>query len=142
MKISTKGRYGLRALIDLTAHQENGPVPLAAVAERQCISLNYLEQVFGILRRAGIVVSVKGAGGGYMLSGRASDINLREVLEVLEGKFTIVDCDKTDETDPLCRTIRELLWNEIDRCIECYLQSYTLEELTEKYRKMTAERKD
>lgn len=142
MKISTKGRYGLRALTDLAAQQESGPVSLAVVAERQCISLNYLEQVFGILRRAGIVESMKGAGGGYMLSGSLSEINLREVLEILEGRFAIVDRENTDEDDPVSRSISELLWDEIDSCIQDYLEKHTMDELTDRYRKMTAERKN
>ena len=68
MKVSTRGRYGLRALVDMTIHSNNAPVSLVQVANRQKISLNYLEQVFGTLRKAGIVVSVKGAGGGYKLA--------------------------------------------------------------------------
>ena len=74
MKVSTRGRYGLRALVDMTIHSNNAPVSLVQVANRQKISLNYLEQVFGTLRKAGIVVSVKGAGGGYKLARDAESI--------------------------------------------------------------------
>lgn len=77
MKVSTRGRYGLRALVDMTIHSNNAPVSLVQVANRQKISLNYLEQVFGTLRKAGIVVSVKGAGGG---------INWREMQSPLRSK--------------------------------------------------------
>ena len=89
MKVSTRGRYGLRALVDMTIHSNNAPVSLVQVANRQKISLNYLEQVFGTLRKAGIVVSVKGAGGGYKLARDAESITVKEVLEALEG--TIFD---------------------------------------------------
>ena len=68
MKVSTKGRYGLRALVDLAAYSEKGKIPLSEIAKRQNLSLNYLEQMFGILRRAGIVKSAKGPSGGYMLA--------------------------------------------------------------------------
>ena len=91
MKVSTRGRYGLRALVDMTIHSNNAPVSLVQVANRQKISLNYLEQVFGTLRKAGIVVSVKGAGGGYKLARDAESITVKEVLEALEGTFSIID---------------------------------------------------
>ena len=77
MKVSTKGRYGLRAMVDMAANSKEGPTSLVQTAKRQNISLNYLEQVFGILRKAGIVVSVKGAGGGYKLSRSAADITVK-----------------------------------------------------------------
>ena len=89
MKVSTKGRYGLRALVDLTVSTIDAPVPLADIAGRQNISLNYLEQVFGQLRRAGIVRSIKGSGGGYRLAKDARQITVKEVLEALEGPFSI-----------------------------------------------------
>ena len=81
MKISTKGRYGLRALTDLAAHLEGEPVSLTSVAKRQNLSLNYLEQVFGTLRKAGIVKSIKGPQGGYLLTKAASGSAVQEILE-------------------------------------------------------------
>ena len=86
MKISTKGRYGLRALVDMAANSGEEAVSLTLIAKRQNLSLNYLEQVFGILRKAGIVVSVKGAGGGYRLAKDAAGITVKEILEALEGE--------------------------------------------------------
>lgn len=87
MKVSTRGRYGLRALVDMTIHSNNAPVSLVQVANRQKISLNYLEQVFGTLRKAGIVVSVKGAGGGYKLARDAESITVKEVLRHWKEPF-------------------------------------------------------
>ena len=89
MKMSTKGRYGLRALLDLAVCENEKPVTLATIAQRQHLSLNYLEQVFGVLRRAELVKSIKGANGGYHLARNAEDITVKEVLEALEGKFSI-----------------------------------------------------
>ena len=105
MKVSTRGRYGLRALVDMTIHSNNAPVSLVQVANRQKISLNYLEQVFGTLRKAGIVVSVKGAGGGYKLARDAESITVKEVLEALEGTFSIIDRIPGEEQDAVQEAI-------------------------------------
>lgn len=132
MKISTRGRYGLRALVDLAANSAGGPVPLAQTAQRQKISLNYLEQVFGMLRKAGIVTSVKGAQGGYRLASDMDEIPVRKVLEALEGRFSILDQDE-DINDPVQRAIRMLVWDEIDRQVNTFLQERTVGDLVREY---------
>ena len=109
MKISTKGRYGLRALVDLAGHDNGEPIALASIAQRQKLSLNYLEQVFGTLRKAGIVVSVKGAGGGYKLARDAESITVKEVLEALEGTFSIIDRIPGEEQDAVQEAIEKLV---------------------------------
>jgi Rrf2 family protein len=91
MKISTRGRYGIRLLIDLAEHPGESHVALANIAERQSISVRYLEQVVIILRRAGFIRSVKGASGGYALARSAQDISIGDVLRVLEGDMLVVD---------------------------------------------------
>lgn len=138
MRISTKGRYGLRALADLAANSQNGPVPLAQIARRQKLSLNYLEQVFGILRRAGIVSSVKGASGGYRLACDMDSITVKEIFEVLEGKFSIVDGENQNNDDPVQNVLRVLLWNEIDRKVNTCLEEKTLGAIVREYRKNLA----
>lgn len=132
MRISTKGRYGLRALVDLAVSTVDTPVPLADIAGRQKISLNYLEQVFGQLRRAGIVRSIKGAGGGYRLTREAGQITVKEILEALEGPFSIADPSESTP-DPLQRAIRKLVWDEIDRTVNSFLTRTTLEMLAKEY---------
>src|SRR5271157_231949 len=93
MKISTKGRYGLRALMDIAMHARNGlPVFLADVASRQDISGKYLEQIFSTLHRAGLLNTVRGRKGGYLLSRPPEKIRLKEIITVLEGSCTLVDC--------------------------------------------------
>lgn len=134
MKISTKGRYGLRALVDMAANSQDGPISLMQTAKRQSISLNYLEQVFGILRKAGIVVSVKGAGGGYKLSRSAADITVREILEALEGEFSIIDKNSEDGMDAVQKAIQELVWDEIDSKVNKLLGERTLGQLVQEYR--------
>jgi Rrf2 family protein len=91
MKISTRGRYGIRLLIDLAENQNDSHVALASIADRQSISVRYLEQVVIILRRAGFIRSVKGASGGYALARLPQDIVIGDVLRVLEGDMLTVD---------------------------------------------------
>lgn len=135
MKISTKGRYGLRALTDLAAHLEGEPISLTSVAKRQNLSLNYLEQVFGTLRKAGIVKSIKGPQGGYLLTKAASEITVQEILEALEGKFSIVDADQEQaEMDAVERAIQDLVWSQIDERVNSFLSECTLSQLVEEYR--------
>ncbi len=134
MKISTKGRYGLRALVDMAANSNGQPVSLTQTASRQNLSLNYLEQVFGTLRKAGIVASVKGAGGGYMLAKDISEITVKEILEALEGQFSIVNKIPDECEDEVEAAIRELVWDEIDRRVNELFQERTLGRLVEEYR--------
>lgn len=134
MKISTKGRYGLRALVDMSANSQDGPISLIHTAKRQNISLNYLEQVFGMLRKAGIVISVKGAGGGYMLARSAGSITVKEILEALEGELSIVDKTSDDKQDAIHCAIQELVWDEIDKQVNEFLGHRTLEQLVQEYR--------
>lgn len=133
MKISTKGRYGLRALVDMAANGQGEAVSLIQTARRQNLSLNYLEQVFGTLRKAGIVVSVKGAGGGYKLAREASDITVKEILEALEGVFSIIDRNSEETPDAVETAIKELVWDEIDKRVNHLLEGRTLESLVKEY---------
>lgn len=134
MKISTKGRYGLRALVYMAASSGKEPVSLTKIARRQNLSLNYLEQVFGTLRKAGIVASVKGAGGGYRLGKEAADITVREILEALEGELSIAGDVKDEPGDAVEEAIRALVWDEIDRRVNELLNARTLAGLAEEYR--------
>lgn len=133
MKVTTKGRYGLRALVDLTVCKGEGPIPLAEIAERQKLSLNYLEQVFGLLRKAEIVNSTKGPSGGYVLARDAAEITVKEVLTALEGEFSIVERLQDDEMDAVQNAIQKLVWDSIDEKIDNILSSSTLQELADKH---------
>lgn len=133
MKLSTKGRYGLRALADLAANAQDGPVSLSETSGRQKISLNYLEQIFGKLSRAGIVTGVKGAGGGYKLARDMDQITAGEVLRALEGEISVVDAG--EPSDPVQAAAKSLLWDEIDRRVNGYLDELTLGGLVRKYQK-------
>ena len=92
MRLSTRGRYGTRLMVDLAQHHADGPVPLAEIAKRQDLSAKYLEQLIILLKGTGLIRSTRGRRGGYMLARRPEEINLGEIIETLEGRLAIVDC--------------------------------------------------
>jgi len=100
MKVSTKGRYGLLAMIDIAAHQAQGSVSLRSVAERNNLSENYLEQLLPALRKAGLVKSIRGAQGGYVLAKPSDSITMGDILRTLEGPLSPVDCLASDPERP------------------------------------------
>ncbi len=127
MKISTRGRYGVRFLIDLAEQSSEGHVPLSQSAERQNISARYLEQVAVILKRAGYIRSVKGASGGYTLALPPQEIVIGEVLRVLEGDMLIVDDLRPGETEnKLQRCIRAMVYQPLNRRIAALVDGITL----------------
>lgn len=139
MKISTKGRYGLRALLDLAVYSSGEHVPLSHIAERQNISENYLEQVFSALRKAGIINSVKGTQGGYVLAKQASDITVGTILRILEGELSVADEELSNEGVTIQECIQVKVWDEINTRINEFVDSLTLQDLVQEYADMTAE---
>ncbi|MDR2048861.1 MAG: Rrf2 family transcriptional regulator [Treponema sp.] len=113
MKISTRGRYGIRLLIDLTERAGESHIPLAETAKRQNISLRYLEQLAVILRRSGFIRSVKGASGGYVLAKPAEEIIIGDVLRILEGDMLVAD--PPDPGKPETRLQRCIRTTVLDR---------------------------
>lgn len=137
MKISTKGRYGLRAMMDLAIHQKDVPVYLSGIAKRQAISEKYLEQIFATLQSAGLVRTVRGRKGGYLLTRPADKISLREVFTILEGPCNLVTCisePSTCERSPRCAT-REL-WQLLGAKMDEVLSGMTLADLAERQKQM------
>ena len=127
MKISTRGRYGIRLLIDLAEHAGADHVALISVAERQNISIRYLEQVAVILRRSGFIRSVKGASGGYALARRAQDIIIGDVLRVLEGDMLVVDPPLPGKNETkLQRCIRLTVFDRLNDRIAAVIDRKTL----------------
>jgi len=136
MKLSTRGRYGTRALLDLALHQAEGPVLLKDIAEREQISLWYLEHLIGPLIAAGIVRSSRGAKGGVWLARSPEQIKLSTVIQLLEGSVAPVEC----VNDPGICSRSELcvtrdLWTKIKRAINEVLESTTLQDLVERQKK-------
>lgn len=127
MKISTRGRYGIRLMIDLAEHMDEPHVALASIAERQSISARYLEQVAVILRRAGYIRSVKGASGGYTLARKPSDIVIGEALRVLEGDMLVVDNLRPGETENrIQHCIRLAVYDRLNKRISDVIDRKTL----------------
>lgn len=131
MMISTRGRYCLRVMIDLAEHQGEGYIRMKEVADRQGISLKYLEKILPVLAKNGIVDGIQGKGGGYRLTRRPEAYTLGEILRLTEGSLAPVaclecgaaPCDRAGE----CRTLP--VWTELDRRINEYLDSVTLADL-------------
>jgi Rrf2 family protein len=132
MKISTKGRYGLRVLLDIAAHQEKGPVILRDISARQAISEKYLWQVINPLKAAGLVNSTRGAKGGYVLAKAPGDITLLEIVSILEGPVSVVDCvDTPDKCDRSGACVTRGVWGKIERAIKESMAKITLKEIVE-----------
>ena len=131
LKISTKGRYALRIMIDLAHHLEEGPVSLRAVAERQNVTLKYMECIMSLLLREELVLSSRGKSGGYKLSRRPKDYNVYEILHAAEGNLAPVQCLTTATNDcPLQHSCPTLpMWEGLDRVVQDFLKSYTLDML-------------
>ena len=133
MKLSTRARYGTRALLDLALHGGEGPILLKDIAQRQQISLLYLEHLITPLIAAGLVRSVRGARGGVWLAKPPREIKLSEVVQILEGPIAPVECVGNPETCPrsgLCAT-RDI-WGELKQAIDGVLESTTLQGLVER----------
>ena len=132
MKLSTRCRYGLRALADLAAHKQAGPVPLSQIAARQGISLKYLEQDFSLLRRKGFVRSVKGAQGGYVLDRDPATTTVLEIVRTLEGDQGLVDQladEDLAQATPIRRCLEAIVWQPLNEQIDQTLAVITLQDL-------------
>ena len=128
MRLSTAGRYGLRALVDLITHHEGTPVSLASIAERQQISMGYLEHMFSILKKAGLVQSARGSQGGYHPVAGLGNKTAGEVLRVLEGDLNVME-PGAQEDDPIRQCLRQQLWDALDRGIAETVDDVTLDSL-------------
>ncbi|MBO21254.1 MAG: Rrf2 family transcriptional regulator [Rhodospirillaceae bacterium] len=134
MKLSTKGRYGVMAMVDLAQFAASGPVPLSEISERQEISLSYLEQLFAKLRRAGLVTSVRGPGGGYRLAYAAEDIRVSEVIAAVDEPIRTTGCKPGAAAGCIRRSSRCMthdLWEELGHQIHAYLNSVSLADVCE-----------
>jgi len=134
MKISTKGRYGLRTLMDIAVHQAKGPVNLNDIAGRQGISAKYLWQIVNLLKTAGLVRGTRGPKGGYILLRDPSAITLLDVIQVLEGPVSLVEC--VDDPEYCSRTencVAHSVWDEVSQAIRGALQKITLSEILRRH---------
>ncbi len=133
MKLSTRGRYGTRLLLDLAMHGGPNPVPLKDIAQRQEVSLRYLEHLVVFLISAGIIRSTRGPKGGVALAKPASEIRLDEVIQILEGSIAPVDCvDDASVCDRSEACAARDVWTELKKAMTRVLESVTLEDLVER----------
>ena len=139
MKLSTKGRYGVRLMFDLALHAGDGPVTLKDIAARQEISEKYLSNLIPLLKNAGFVHSVRGSQGGYTLARPPRDVTLKDILLVLEGSMCLVECA---EKPLLCQRSEDCLmrdvWSEVTGKMLDALESFTLQALMEKQKLKTS----
>ena len=133
MKLSTKGRYGSRALLDIALHHQEEPVPLKDIARRQQISLPYLEHLIAPLISGGMIRSVRGIGGGVSLAKPTDEIKLSEVIGLLEGSMALVNCvDDPSSCDRSEFCVTHDIWDEMKKAVDNVLNSTTLQDLMER----------
>lgn len=129
MRLTTKGRYAVTAILDLAFHQDKGPVSLAAISDRQGISLSYLEQLFAKLRRNGIVNSTRGPGGGYTLQREANEISVSEVILAVDESVKMAGCGDSDNCQGDYQCLTHDLWQELSNEIKDFLDGISLAEV-------------
>jgi len=133
MRLTTKGRYAVTAVLDLSFHNDEGPVSLADISSRQDISLSYLEQLFARLRRNNIVVSTRGPGGGYSLSRDSDDISMAEIIVAVDESYEATNCGGSKSENGGCSNEHQCLthdlWHELSQEIHSFLNGISLAEL-------------
>jgi len=129
MRLTTKGRYAVTAMLDIALHRAEGPVSVMDIAQRQGISSAYLEQLFSKLKRVGLVVSVRGPGGGYQLQRAATEINLSEIISAVGDGVDATRCHGASDCQDGLRCLTHDLWAELSHQIDGYLHRITLGEL-------------
>jgi len=129
MRLTTKGRFAVTAILDLAMSQKGGPVSLAGISERQGISLSYLEQLFGKLRRNAVVTSVRGPGGGYLLAKRLDDVSVADIIRAVDEPMDTTQCHGKENCHDDQKCITHDLWAGLNERIFEYLSSVTLAQL-------------
>jgi Rrf2 family transcriptional regulator, iron-sulfur cluster assembly transcription factor len=129
MRLTTKGRFAVTAMVDLALRQNRGPVTLAAISERQHISLSYLEQLFGKLRRAALVSSVRGPGGGYNLAQPPASISVADIVSAVDEAIDATQCGGKENCHDDKRCMTHDLWATLNEKMQEYLSSVTLADL-------------
>ena len=135
MKLSTRGRYGIHAMYDLAVHYGDGPQSIQCIAERQNVPEAYLEQLIAMLRRAKLVISNRGAQGGYRLAREPGEITVGDVLRALEGGLNLVDClEEDDACGRSCACPSRIVWMKIRDGLNQVVDGITLQDMIEEQR--------
>lgn len=139
MKLSTRGRYGIHAMYDLAVNAGEGPISIKAIAERRDIPEAYLEQLMAVLKREGLVVSTRGAQGGYALARPAGEITVGQVLRALEGGLNLVDClTEADSCGRSCDCPSRIVYRKIQQGLNQVADSITLQDMIDDYERACA----
>src|SRR5437868_1275843 len=134
MRLTTKGRFAVTAMLDLALHGTQGPVTLAGISERQKISLSYLEQLFGKLRRRSLVESVRGPGGGYNLARVAAEVSVADIVRAVEEPIDSTQCGGRENCHDNHRCMTHDLWEELNTTVYGFLEGVKLSHLVERQR--------
>ena len=134
MKLTTKGRFAVTAMLDLALHGHDGPVTLAGISERQKISLSYLEQLFGKLRRRELVESIRGPGGGYLLARDAAKVSIADIIRAVEEPLDSTQCGGRENCLENQRCMTHDLWEELNTTVYGFLASVSLSQLVDRQR--------
>lgn len=134
MRLTTKGRFAVTAMLDLALHSASGPVTLAGISGRQKISLSYLEQLFGKLRRRELVESVRGPGGGYHLARDPSKVTVADIVSAVEETLDSTQCGGRENCHDNHRCMTHELWEELNTTVQGFLARVTLAQLVERQR--------
>jgi len=132
MRLTTKGRYAVTAMLDLAIHGRQGPVSLNDISGRQGISLSYLEQLFAKLRRGGLVSSVRGPGGGYRLSREDAEINVAEIVDAVNESMDATRCNRKGDCQDGVECLTHHLWMDLSDQIHAFLRGISLSHLIER----------
>lgn len=132
MKLTTKGRFAVTAMLDIAIHESNHPVTLAAISRRQSISLSYLEQLFNRMRKKNLVKSVKGPGGGYVIAKSYDEISIKEIITSVDEKIDSTQCGGNENCHEGDRCITHDLWTSLNHKILNFLDGLTLDDLVKK----------
>lgn len=132
MRLTTRGRYAVTAMLDLALHSQSRPVSLAEISERQTISLSYLEQLFSRLRKAGLVDSVRGPGGGYLLVGQADLVCVADIIKAVNESIDSTNCGGKGDCQGGSICLTHNLWDDLGRQIAGFLSGISLADLVAK----------
>lgn len=133
MKLSTKGRYGVKAMVELAINYGEAPISIKTISAKQNISEYYLEQLFAPLRKAMLITSIRGAQGGYVLSKEPKDITVADVMFILEGPIEISDCLEGASCNNVDCCATRMLWEKIKSSIDEVMKSVTLQDIVDDY---------
>jgi Rrf2 family iron-sulfur cluster assembly transcriptional regulator len=143
MRLTTRGRYAVTAMLDLALHGEKGPISLADVSQRQGISLSYLEQLFSKLRKQGLVTSVRGPGGGYNINGDMADVNIASIIMAVNESVDATNCSGEGNCQDGNTCLTHYLWQDLSMQIQTFLSDISLADLVSRADvRSVAERQD